>query len=84
MADDRLICEISKNSRETIRVTLGEFNGRQIAGIRVWFKADDGSLRPGKAGIAFKVELLPAVAEALAEAVRHTRPDGMLPRARVG
>jgi hypothetical protein len=74
---DRLVTEIPKNSREVIRITLGTFNNRSIAGARVWFKAAD-SWRPGKSGIAFKVELLPAVADAFAEAVAAARASGAL------
>jgi hypothetical protein len=76
--NDTIIAEIPKNFRETIRVTLGTFNNRQIASARVWFKADDGSWRPGKSGIAFKVELLPAVTDAFAGAVAVARASGAL------
>jgi hypothetical protein len=76
--DDTIIAEIAKNSREVIRVTLGTFNNRPIAGARVWFKAADGRWLPGKSGIAFKVELLPAVADAFAEAVATARASGAL------
>jgi hypothetical protein len=69
---------VRKNSRETIRVELSEFNGRQIAGLRVWFEADDGTMRPGKAGIAFKVELLPEVNEALRLVEDEARRRGLL------
>jgi hypothetical protein len=75
---DTIIAEIEKNSREVIRVTLGDFNGRPIAGARVWFRADDSGWRPSKAGIAFKVELLPAVAEAMARAVDQARAADLL------
>jgi hypothetical protein len=80
MADnnDTTVAEIQKNSREVIRITLGTFNNRQIAGARVWFKAADGSWRPGRGGIAFKVELLPAMADAFAEAVAAARASGAL------
>ena len=77
--NDTIIAEIPKNAKERIRVTIGTFNSRAIAGARVWFHAADGSWRPGKSGIAFKLELLPAVAEALAEAVRRARADSTLP-----
>ncbi len=76
---DRIIASIERNSRETLRVTLGEFNGWAIAGIRIWFQVADGSWRPGKKGIAFKIDLLPAVSEALAVAVREARAEGLLP-----
>jgi hypothetical protein len=75
---DTIVAEIPKNTREVIRITLGTFNNRQIAVARVWFKEGDGNWLPGKSGIAFKVELLPAVAEAFAEAVAAARASGAL------
>jgi hypothetical protein len=78
---DKIVAEIKKNSRETIRVTVGEFNGYQLAGVRVWFRADDGTSRPGKAGLSFKLELLPDVVGALVLAVEQARADGTLPPA---
>jgi Transcriptional Coactivator p15 (PC4) len=81
MANERLICEIPKNSREAIRVTLGEYNGRAIASVRVWFQAEGGSWRPGKAGIAFRVALLPRLAEALGRVVSEARQQGLIPGA---
>jgi hypothetical protein len=77
-ANDKIVAEITKYTKEVIRITLGTFNNRQIAGLRVWFKAEDGSWRPGKAGIAFKVELLLAIAEGLSRAVNEAREQGLL------
>jgi hypothetical protein len=80
MVDDKqIIVEIPKNAREIIRVTLGEYSGHQVAGARVWFQAEDGSWRPGKSGIAFRVALLPAVAEGLEKAIAEARRRGSLP-----
>jgi Transcriptional Coactivator p15 (PC4) len=76
---DKLVAEIPKNPRESIRVTLAEIYGKEILSIRVWFKAEDGGWRPGKSGIAFRLDLLPAVAEALALAVTQARATGLLP-----
>lgn len=33
---DLVVAEIRKNSREVLRVTLDEYNGRPIASLRVW------------------------------------------------
>lgn len=77
--DDTIVAEIPKNQREAIRVTLGIFKDHQIANIRVWFRPNGGEgLLPGKNGIAFNVELLPAVANALTEAVCVARESGLL------
>jgi hypothetical protein len=44
---ERLIAEIEKNSREQLRITLGEFKGHRLVDLRVWFRADDVTMRPG-------------------------------------
>lgn len=80
MNNDHIVAEIRKNSKEVIRITFSEFNGRPIAGARVWFKADDGTWRPGKSGIAFKIALLPAIADALTQTVAEARAAGLLSR----
>jgi hypothetical protein len=48
---------------------------RRQSVVQGWY----GSWLPGKSGIAFKVELLPAVADAFAEAVAAARASGALP-----
>ncbi len=58
-----------------IRVSLGEFQGRPIASVRVWFEAADGTMRPGKDGLNFKVELLAGLAEGIAAAAERADAD---------
>ena len=74
---DTIVAQIEKNSRESIRVTIGVFNGHPIAQVRTWYRSDGDELRPGK-GLAFRIALLPAVADALAEAVRRARAEALL------
>ena len=69
---DRLIATIKKNTREEIRVSRGEFNGHDLVNLRVWFETEDGSKRPGKSGIAFRISLLPEVSAALSQAAVET------------
>ena len=57
--------EIPKNSRESIRVERISFQGHDLANIRVWFKAEDGEMRPSKKGIAVKLYLVPDLIAAL-------------------
>ena len=52
------IATIKKNSREEIRLSLDMFNGHRLFNMRVFFEAEDGSMRPGKSGLAFKVNKL--------------------------
>ena len=56
---------IRKNAREEIRITLDDFKGHQLVNLRVWFDAGNGEFRPGKQGLAFRLDLLPEVLKAL-------------------
>jgi Transcriptional Coactivator p15 (PC4) len=64
---DQLIATIQKNSREEIRIGRSEFKGHDLVNIRVWFESEDGTMRPGKSGLAFRIELLPEVSAALSK-----------------
>lgn len=59
---------VQKNARETIRITAETFKGHDIISLRVWYRDELGEMRPGKQGIAFRVDLLPAIMEALGQA----------------
>jgi hypothetical protein len=57
---------IAKNAREEIRISVDEFKGHRLCNLRVWY-LDGDELRPGKQGIALRLELLPQLLEALRE-----------------
>lgn len=71
-----LVAEISKNSRETTRVERTNFQGTELVNIRVWFRADDGELRPSKKGLAIRLEHAEAVAGAILKAASLEVNDG--------
>lgn len=78
MADIQ-IAAIQKNTRgEEIRVSLSEYGGHQLFNARVFFEAQDGSKRPGKAGLAFRVETLPEFARAVTAALDEARLRGLV------
>jgi hypothetical protein len=56
---------IQKNAREEFRISRDTFRGHDLVSIRVWFKADDGSMRPSKDGVTLRVALVDEVIEAL-------------------
>lgn len=64
-----LVAVVPKNKREEIRISLDLLNGNRLFNARVYFPAQDGTKRPGNAGIAFKVDKLEAFAEAVALAL---------------
>jgi Transcriptional Coactivator p15 (PC4) len=76
---DTHFATIEKNTRESLRVTLDEFKGHRPINMRVWFKANDGEMRPGNSGIAIKIEKLEDLLSALAKAQSDARAAGWLP-----
>lgn len=65
-----MIAAIPKNSREELRVTLDHFRGHDLLNLRVWYDAD-GEMRPGKHGLAVRLDLLPTLIEALQKAQKE-------------
>ena len=62
------IATIRKNGREEIRVSLDHFKGHDLVNLRVFYRDAEGEMRPGKQGLAFRVELLRDVLDALRSA----------------
>lgn len=57
------------NGKDVVRVSVGEFEGNKLLGIRIWFKPDKADeLRPTQKGISISVSLYGALMEALKEA----------------
>ena len=77
LAEPITIAEWWKNRRgESIGLTLSQFQGRSIVGLRTWF-TQDGELKPGK-GFAAEVRHLPRLAAALAKAESKARELGLI------
>lgn len=75
---DTLIARIPKNSREELRIELTAFKGYDLASMRVWFQADDGSMKPGKSGLVIRVGKLADLIEALQGAETEARRQGLI------
>lgn len=61
------LATIRKNQREEVRVSVDEFKGRKLLNVRVWFEAEAGEYRPGKQGIALRLDLVPELVAAIRE-----------------
>lgn len=70
ISDEELLYEAPRDreGRNVLRVTRAKANGYPFIGIREWYRADDGELRPGKKGITIRMRELPAVLDALTKA----------------
>ncbi len=61
---------IQKNAQEEIHVSRGDYMGRDVVNLRVWYLAKDGEKHPTRKGVAFNAALLPDVQRALTEMVQ--------------
>ena len=62
------IATIPKNAREEIRVEVQDFKGHRLLNIRVWYDDGAGEYRPGKQGIALRLDRLSDLCSALEKA----------------
>jgi hypothetical protein len=63
-----LICDIEKNQKERIRVSIEEYKGHKFVDTRVYFQDEAGEWRPSKKGIALNADTIDEVVEALQKA----------------
>ena len=77
---ETIIATIPKNSREHIRIGLGDFKGHNLFSVRVWVNnANSGESLPTQKGLTAGVALLPAVIEALQATLKRAYDSGVLP-----
>lgn len=57
--------ELRKNQREVLRVERQEFKGHDLLNFRVFYDDGTGEMRPGKQGLAIRVEMVPDLIEAI-------------------
>ena len=62
------IATIPKNAREEYRVEVQDFKGQRLLNIRVWYDDGTGEYRPGKQGLALRLDRLSDLCSALEKA----------------
>lgn len=72
-----VVSQWPRNSRDTIRVKLDTYQGRNTIDVRSWYPDAEGKLKPGK-GFTVSVAHLPALAKGFAEALRLANTLGLL------
>lgn len=55
--EGKLVYQFEKNSMDTIKISLHEYNGSRYVDIRTWRKFEDDSMRPMVKGVRFNSEL---------------------------
>lgn len=73
-----LVSKFEKNKKEEVRVSLDTFHGRKLINIRVYYKDDDGTMKPGKQGIALGVDRYKDFAGAVLEVGQHLKTQGLI------
>lgn len=72
------IAELRRSNREIVRVFLDRFQDRAIIHIRTYYLAGDGTMRPGRDGLALGIGHLPKLVDAICEAYRVACEQGLL------
>lgn len=73
-----VLAEIPLGPRDVLRVTRETDRGHAVVNLRRWFASASGGLRPGRDGIAFSVDEVPAVLAALEKARGKATGHGAL------
>jgi hypothetical protein len=80
MTTTAIIATIPKTRGEEVNITLEEYRGRHLFGVRIWADYDNsGEARPTRKGVTLRIELLPELLEALQAAAAEARQRGLLP-----
>ena len=58
---------LEKNSRESLVINQSEFKGVKLVDVRVFYKDENGDLKPTKKGVSVRLEQLDALIKALSE-----------------
>ena len=68
---------LEKNSRESLVINQTEFKGVKLVDVRVFYKDENGDLKPTKKGVSVRLNQLDALIKALSEvsaAAREQEP----------
>ena len=75
---DEPLAVLPKNARERIEISLTEWHGFSLFSARVYASTGDGGWVPTTKGLTIRVEQLPDLARAVAEAERTARALGQI------
>lgn len=76
------VCEVSKNSCETIRFQISEFKGKEYGDIRVYYRDSvTDELKPTKKGLTISPALWPEFVKGIKKLGEEMRERGLLTEA---
>jgi hypothetical protein len=76
--DDIVVAQFEKNKKEEVRISVGTFHGRRIINVRIYYKDDDGTWKPGKQGLALSVDRYKDLAGAILQVGEHLKANGLI------
>ncbi|PRF75134.1 hypothetical protein C6Q12_17215 [Burkholderia multivorans] len=68
--------DLRRSDAERLRVTVGEYRGRTLIDVRIWFVVDGGEWKPGRAGVSLRPEHVAELMQALRLAAVAADPKG--------
>lgn len=74
---DKTVFEIQKNARERIKISVGEYKGKQRIDVRVWYVDAGGEYQPSRNGISLRPDQATPIMQGIALAARAIDPQGM-------
>lgn len=74
---DRTVFEIQKNARERIRISVGEYKGKQRIDVRVWYVDAGGEYQPSRNGISLRPDQATSIMQGITIAARAIDPQGV-------
>ncbi|ABI87959.1 transcriptional Coactivator p15 family protein [Burkholderia ambifaria AMMD] len=69
--------DIRRSDSERLRVTVSEYRGRVLVDLRIWFAAEHGEWKPGRAGVSLRPDQVGEVMQALRLAAQAADPAGI-------
>lgn len=76
--NDAVVAQFEKNKKEEVRLSVGTFHGRKIINIRVFYRDDDGTWKPGKQGLAISVDRFKDLAGAILEVGEYLKSNHLM------
>tara|TARA_Y100000034_G_scaffold94562_1_gene114624 strand:+ start:230 stop:478 length:249 start_codon:yes stop_codon:yes gene_type:complete len=69
---------LEKNSRESLVINQSEFKGVKLVDVRVFYKDENGDLKPTKKGVSVRLEQLDALIKSLSEVSATAREQKLV------
>jgi len=57
--------DLRRSNSERLRVTVGEYRGRVLVDLRIWFATESGEWKPSRAGVSLRPDQVGEVMQAL-------------------